>query len=867
MQCFRAALASACVVASLAGTSAPATSLSGAVEIVAEGFSDPVGVAVDHNGSIVVSDQKRGAIVRIAPNGQRSVLVSGLERPAGVAFDPQGDLIIVEERGRRVLRRRSSGLLEILASGIIGPRWVTVAPDGTIYLSAVRLTESGKRSAKNHGRGRALRILALLPSGELRTIASGFRRLEGLVWTADGLYAAVERIPADRGKRRTWLVRVPIDANGAARTPVPVASERGHSPAGVAIDGLGALFVASESRGGNSSKKRDGAVLRPVTATTSATVLRGLHKPQGLAFEPTGDLLVVEGGKSGRLLRLYAPDPPSISAPMFTNRSPIAVAGRASPGQRIEAFDSGALKYPFATTHADPTTGAFTLPVPLTHNANTSFSVTATAGGGLGLASAPASRTIVHDNRLPQVVIQEPPIGAHVRALTTLGARGDDDGSGLTSLVFMLDDATVATTDNPAPSEPLVAVTPFDTRTLAEGQHTLTVVGTDRADNAFADARLLVVDRTPPDVRILSGPGAETADTTATFMVMGTDTYSPTLNFSWRLDESTWSPFGPSTTIVARDLPPGVHTFEVRARDLAGNETTNFARQTFTVTTLRVRITEPVTGAVVTTPTVWLRGFVEGGSEVAVTIPLPPGMAIPSLPASMEGNTFAVEVTVDSTTTTLTAQAIDVATGATASDSVDIVVLPQPTVSLPKLTALPAGGFAPHVVTFSLNLAEGSRIELDLDSDGTVDFDGTSLDGLPFFYERPGIYVPTLRATTSDGQVHTYRTVVDVYDRVALDARLQRIWRGFSEALQRGEIERAVGFVHEQRRTPWREYFEQLSPADLATQGAGLTTIELIRVGRGGAEYEMLREEGGRVFSYPVALTTDVDGQWRLWQF
>jgi hypothetical protein len=233
----------------------------------------------------------------------------------------------------------------------------------------------------------------------------------------------------------------------------------------------------------------------------------------------------------------------------------------------------------------------------------------------------------------------------------------------------------------------------------------------------------------------------------------------------------------------------------------------------------------------------------------------------------MEADTFAVEVPVDSTTTTLTAQAIDVATGATVTGSVDIVVQPQPTRSLPRLTALPAGGLAPHVVTFSMNLAEGTRVELDLDSDGTVDFDGTSVDGLRFFYERPGIYVPTLRATTSDGQVHTYRTIVDVYDRIALDARLQTIWRGFSEALQGADVERAVGFIHGKRRAPWREYFEQLPRVDLATQGARFTTIELIRVGRGGAEYEILREENGQVFSYPVALTTDVDGQWRLWQF
>ena len=171
------------------------------------------------------------------------------------------------------------------------------------------------------------------------------------------------------------------------------------------------------------------------------------------------------------------------------------------------------------------------------------------------------------------------------------------------------------------------------------------------------------------------------------------------------------------------------------------------------------------------------------------------------------------------------------------------------------------------MVTFSVNLGEGTRVALDLDSDGTVDFNGTTLEQLPFVYDRPGIYVPTLHATTADGQVLTYRTVVDVYDRAALNARLQAVWTGFTEALQSGDVVRAVGFVHGNRREAWQEYFDQLLPDELAAEGGGFTTIELIRVGRGGAEYEMLREEDGRVFSYPIALVADVDGQWRLWQF
>ena len=226
-----------------------------------------------------------------------------------------------------------------------------------------------------------------------------------------------------------------------------------------------------------------------------------------------------------------------------------------------------------------------------------------------------------------------------------------------------------------------------------------------------------------------------------------------------------------------------------------------------------------------------------------------------------------MEVPIDATTTTLTAIATDVTTDTTATDTINVVVQPDPTAPLSGFTALPAAGLAPHVVTFSVNLGEGTRVALDLDSDGTVDFNGPTLEGLPFVYDQPGIYVPTLRATTTGGQVLTYRTVVEVYDRAALDARLQAVWSGFTEALQSGDVARAVGFIHGNRRAAWQEYFDQLLPDELAAEGGGFTTIKLMQVGRGGAEYEMLREEEGRVFSYPIALVADVDGRWRLWQF
>src|SRR5439155_2890541 len=71
------------------------------VEVVASRLRGPVGVAVEQAGSIVVSQGEAGSVTRITTDGRRSTVVTGLDHPMGLAVDHQGRLLIVEEgRGR-----------------------------------------------------------------------------------------------------------------------------------------------------------------------------------------------------------------------------------------------------------------------------------------------------------------------------------------------------------------------------------------------------------------------------------------------------------------------------------------------------------------------------------------------------------------------------------------------------------------------------------------------------------------------------------------------------------------------------------------------------------------------------------------------
>jgi hypothetical protein len=103
---------------------------------------------------------------------------------------------------------------------------------------------------------------------------------------------------------------------------------------------------------------------------------------------------------------------------------------------------------------------------------------------------------------------------------------------------------------------------------LADGAHVFEVRARDAAGNAGAPAaRAWTIDSTPPPVPAIdSGPPASTNETTATFAFSGTE---PGVAFECRRDAGA---FAACTSPRAYGgLADGPHTFEVRARDAAGN--------------------------------------------------------------------------------------------------------------------------------------------------------------------------------------------------------------------------------------------------------------------------------------------------------
>lgn len=303
----------------------------------------------------------------------------------------------------------------------------------------------------------------------------------------------------------------------------------------------------------------------------------------------------------------------------------------------------------------------------------------------------------------------------------------------------------------------------------------------------------------------------------------------------------------------------GLHTLMARATDRAGNQAT--ASITILVVTLRITITTPADGALLPTPIALVQGVIEASAPEV-------GVVVNGVLAQVSGRQFAALVPLGPGSNLITATATDPFRN-TATATITVTV-PEGVEPQLLLTASPPSGVAPLTVAFSaLSFLPTpiAQVELDADGDGTVDFRGASLEGPAFTYSQPGLYLPTVTVTDAQGNRLTASTIVQVYDRTTLDTVLQSKWTALKDALRVGDIARAVTLIHTDTRAAYEAQLTRFSPTTLANIDRYMTTIQLIEVGPGGAQYEMLRERNGQMLSFAVWFAVDGDGLWRLRRF
>lgn len=103
----------------------------GESEVIATGFDQLYGVALDPGGAAVFAELGTGRVLS-AHGGDVGVLASDLQDPVGVAIAPDGTPLVAESGAGRVVRLAGTGVVTVV-DGLQRPQGLLVA-DGTLYV-------------------------------------------------------------------------------------------------------------------------------------------------------------------------------------------------------------------------------------------------------------------------------------------------------------------------------------------------------------------------------------------------------------------------------------------------------------------------------------------------------------------------------------------------------------------------------------------------------------------------------------------------------------------------------------------------------------------------------------------------------------
>jgi hypothetical protein len=286
---------------------------------------------------------------------------------------------------------------------------------------------------------------------------------------------------------------------------------------------------------------------------------------------------------------------------------------------------------------------------------------------------------------------------------------------------------------------------------------------------------------------------------------------------------------------------------------------------------LAIRITAPATGSVLHEPSTLVQGEVSGADATGVTLTMPTSIQgqlidLP-LPVEVNNGRFAGLVGLAPGTVQLIARATD-PSGQSAQDSIIVSFQPDPPdydQAVPPDVS-PTVGFAPLTVTFGGTEAADPAVtglDLDVDGDGQPDFTLVNFATPPYqvtyTYRTEGLYTATMVVRDQTGQSRTTRVPINV---LAVPDLLP-IWDAFRNALGRGDVDTAAGFVALEARERYRRVFDDLR-ADLPSIAAALGAITPDIVSPDYATASLTRVRDGVSEGFLIHFLRDGDGVWRI---
>lgn len=118
--------------------------------VFATGLEDPLGLAFDFSGNLLVTDAH--SVLKFTPAGIRTQFASNLNLPTGIALSQQGDIFVLDYGASSILRFTSGGSATLFASSLNGPRHVALDSSGNLYVATfgsqeiIKLTPDGAKT-------------------------------------------------------------------------------------------------------------------------------------------------------------------------------------------------------------------------------------------------------------------------------------------------------------------------------------------------------------------------------------------------------------------------------------------------------------------------------------------------------------------------------------------------------------------------------------------------------------------------------------------------------------------------------------------------------------------------------------------------
>ncbi len=267
-------------------------------------FIRPLGVAADASGMRAVADSVNGRVQLLNPDGSVVAAFGApapgptlLPDPVAVAFDANGLLYVLDqERSRVLVFDRGGKIIRTIGSRgtgpgkLLNPSAIAVSSTGVVYVA-----DTGNR-----------RIVRFYSSGTHIGSIGRFRTIRGVALSPDGsvVYAS------DAGTNRITV----MTPSGGDLAEIGVGDLR--SPAQLAVDGAGQVWVADRGHDRVVAYRADGSLL---TAFGEGGIGAGqFDEPTGISVDCHGLVTVAEADNNRVQQFQFGPLTPCAALPAIT---------------------------------------------------------------------------------------------------------------------------------------------------------------------------------------------------------------------------------------------------------------------------------------------------------------------------------------------------------------------------------------------------------------------------------------------------------------------------------------------------------------------------------------------------------------------